>query len=109
MEDVELSLRVGKESRLVNTTKARCFHKDLGGETHGDWREIGRMQVINRWHVMTDVLGKAGPVDRNRFLYYQLYCILSESGMLFRGGRARSTFLRWYGRAQGILAVLSGT
>ena len=55
-EDVYLSTRVAQHWQLVNTRKARLFHKDLGGKSHRDWREIGKMSVINRWMVVRDVL-----------------------------------------------------
>jgi hypothetical protein len=55
-EDVYLSARVAKNWCLLNTRKARLFHKDLGGQTHRNWRDIGRMSVINRWMVVREVL-----------------------------------------------------
>jgi len=104
-EDVEASRIIKRDFRLVNTTKARCFHKDLGGKTHGNWVEIGKMQVRNRWHLMTDILGKNTLRDKLRFLYYQLYCVISESRLLFKHPEGKYTLLRWWGRFLGMLAL----
>jgi len=108
MEDVDLSCRVAKKHKLINSTKARVHHLDLGGETHSDWSAIGRMQVMNRWHVMTKVLGKNAPADTARFFYYQLYCMLSECRMLLSRRSAHGTIMRWFGRAVGMTALLAG-
>lgn len=55
-EDVYLSTRIGRHWHLVNTRRARLYHKDLGGKTHKNWREIGKMSVINRWKVVRESL-----------------------------------------------------
>jgi GT2 family glycosyltransferase len=108
MEDVDLSCRVAMKYRLINTTGARVRHFDLGGSTHAEWRAVGRMQVVNRWHVMTKVMGKNSALDTARFVYYQFYCILSESRMLLSRRSARGTVLRWMGRISGMGALLAG-
>lgn len=105
MEDVELSCRVAKSHRLTNTTKARLYHMDLGGKTHENWIEIGKMQVLNRWHVMTEVLDKRSPSDKCRFFYYQIYCVITESKLLFKWPELKYTLLRWWGRMLGCLKV----
>ncbi|NQU95342.1 MAG: glycosyltransferase family 2 protein [Candidatus Omnitrophica bacterium] len=105
MEDVELSCRIRKKHKLINTTKARCFHKDLGGKTHENWIEIGKMQILNRWHVMTKVMDKRLPSDKCRFFYYQIYCVITESKLLFKWPELKYTLLRWWGRILGCLKL----
>lgn len=106
IEDVELSSRIGKKYKLMNTTKGRCYHKDLGGKIHRSWRKVGKMQVLNRWYVMTKILKKETFSDKLRFFYYQLYCVIAETKMLFRWTTSRATLLRWWGRALGCLMLL---
>jgi len=55
-EDLYLSARVVKNRQLINTRMARLYHKDMGGGTHKNWREVGNMSVINRWMVVREVL-----------------------------------------------------
>lgn len=105
LEDVELSLRIGRAFKLINTTRARLFHKDLGGASHKDWVEIGRMQVLNRWSVMTDILEKKSPTDKLRFFYYQAYCLVTEAGPLLREPLLKKALLRWRGRLLGLWKI----
>ncbi|MFA5411468.1 MAG: glycosyltransferase [Candidatus Omnitrophota bacterium] len=105
LEDVDLSLRIGKAFKLINTTRARLYHKDLGGASHKDWVGIGRMQVLNRWSVMADVLEKKSPADKSRFFYYQAYCLVTEAGSLLRRPALKNTLLRWGGRLLGLWKI----
>jgi GT2 family glycosyltransferase len=70
-EDVELSSRVGKKYRLLNTTRARLFHLSLGCKTHPDWAAIGEMTILNRHLIMTRVLGRSSLAQVIRFLLYE--------------------------------------
>lgn len=107
-EDLHLSARVAKTHRLLNTTKARLFHKDLGGSTHTDWFAIGRMQVINRWIVLTDVLER-----RSLDLIIKFFAASLASSLIeLRKARAwhslRSTSVRSAGRLAGCFAIVRG-
>ena len=106
MEDVELSCRIGKLYKLINTTSARLYHEDLGGKTHKNWFDIGKMQVLNRWHVMVNVLHKNSPANKIRFFYYQIYCMIAEARMFLELPNAKHILLRWIGRAFGIVKIL---
>jgi hypothetical protein len=77
-EDVHLSTRIGRRFRLLNTTRARIFHADLGKDTHRDWAALGESQVRNRHLIMTAVLARKRLVDHFRlFAYEMLYCPLA--------------------------------
>lgn len=106
MEDVELSCRIAKRYKLINTTNARIYHKDLGGKTHKNWVAIGKMQVLNRWHVMVNVLNKNSSEDKIRFFYYQIYCVITETRLLLEWPSVKYTLLRWIGRSLGIAYIL---
>jgi glycosyltransferase involved in cell wall biosynthesis len=71
-EDVELSTRVGKKHRLLNTTRARLYHLSLGCKTHSDWTAIGEMSILNRHLIMTRVLGRTSLPHVIRFLLYEI-------------------------------------
>lgn len=106
-EDVHLSARVRKTHRLVHTTRARLFHKDLGGATHRNWLDLGRMQTVNRWIVMRDVLEHRSPADRLRFLAAQAFFLATDlrSGLK---GRARQTLPLAAGRILGCIQIAVG-
>lgn len=70
-EDVHLSARIGREYRLVNTTRARFEHLDLGRSTHTDWKALGESMVINRRAIMR-ILGRNRRVDRLRLFAYEV-------------------------------------
>jgi GT2 family glycosyltransferase len=72
-EDVDLSSRVAREYRLMNTTRARIVHYDLGKDTHKDWRALGKSMVINRYGIMANTMGRRGIVDHCRLLWYELF------------------------------------
>ncbi|MBN1353348.1 MAG: glycosyltransferase family 2 protein [Candidatus Omnitrophica bacterium] len=108
MEDVELSSRIGKKYRLINTSKARCFHKDLGGRTHKSWIFVEKMKVLNRWYVMTKVLEKYSLGDKIRFFYYQIvYCTLAEINFVKKRPDIKNKLARLTGRLWGIFSILA--
>lgn len=99
-EDVHLSSRVRKTHRLLNTTRARLYHLDLGGSTHRDWRRLGESMVINRHCIMNFVLG------RNRLRdYIQLfgYEIVYGSLTWLAGGVSPVRLVQLAGLMQGKL------
>lgn len=71
-EDVHLSCRVAQEYLLLNTTRARFFHHDLGQQTHRDWISLGRSVVINRFEILTVILGRCRRIDHMRFFVYEV-------------------------------------
>lgn len=77
-EDVHLSAQIAKSHKLLNTTRARLYHHDLGGSTHQNWAELGQSMVIHRHLIMTKVLGKRRFTDQVRlFLFEMVYGTLS--------------------------------
>lgn len=71
-EDVQLSTRIARDYRLLNTTRARVFHADLGKDTHRDWVALGESQVRNRHLIMTRVLGRDTLSDHLRLFAYEI-------------------------------------
>ena len=61
MEDLTLSLRVGRSWRLVNARTARIRHEDNPGDHKADPTALAEMALLNRHYVMTEVLGRRAP------------------------------------------------
>jgi GT2 family glycosyltransferase len=64
MEDLAVSLKVGKSWTLLNARTARIFHDSQPGDYKSSLVRISEMEVMNRHYVMTQVLG------RNKFRNY---------------------------------------
>jgi hypothetical protein len=108
MEDVHLSARVAKQYTLLNTSNARLYHKDLGGQTHQDWVALGESMVLNRHAVMVGVLGRTTPRDYLRFFAYEMvYGVVTS---MAKGSRQRSWPRRqvWRGKLRGFWKILRG-
>jgi glycosyltransferase involved in cell wall biosynthesis len=58
MEDVTLSVRVGRTWHLANARTARIFHDSQTGPHKADVSALAAMELINRHYVMTQVLGR---------------------------------------------------
>jgi GT2 family glycosyltransferase len=71
-EDVDISSRIAKSSRLLNTTRARVFHHDLGKGTHRDWRTLGKSMVMNRHGIMTRTMGRTGLLNNLRLFWFEM-------------------------------------
>ena len=56
MEDVTLSVRVGRDWRLANARTARIFHDSQPGAHKADVSALAAMELVNRHYVMTQVL-----------------------------------------------------
>jgi glycosyltransferase involved in cell wall biosynthesis len=58
MEDVTLSLTVGKNWKLANARTARIFHDSQPGDHKNNLGRLAQMELINRHYVMTQILEK---------------------------------------------------
>lgn len=84
MEDVTLSLLVGRRWRLVNARTARILHDSQPGEHKSDPQAVARMQLLNRHYVMTQVLHRRGIIAWARLCLWELFGLVSSG--LTRGG-----------------------
>jgi glycosyltransferase involved in cell wall biosynthesis len=84
MEDVTLSLLVGRKARLVNARTARIFHDSQPGAHKSSPCELAEMELTNRHYVMTRVLGRRSPMDYLRLLCWELF--QTTTGLLQSGG-----------------------
>jgi hypothetical protein len=85
MEDLALSLTVGKDWKLSNARTARIFHDSQPGKHKGDLVAMSRMEFVNRHYVMTKVLGKRDFGDYAKLALWELFK-LSSCAVEKRGG-----------------------
>jgi glycosyltransferase involved in cell wall biosynthesis len=77
MEDVTLSLTVGRRWKLANARTARIYHDSQPGSHKGSPRLVAEMQLINRHYVMTEVLGRSGISDYLKLFLFELFLLAS--------------------------------
>jgi glycosyltransferase involved in cell wall biosynthesis len=77
LEDLTLSLRVGKSWKLANVRTARIFHDSQPGEFKSKPAVISRMELINRHYVMTSILNRRGISDYARLALLELFGIVT--------------------------------
>lgn len=72
MEDVAVSSIIGRTHLLLNARTARIFHDSQQGSHKKNIRLVSEMALVNRYYVMTRILGRTG-------LVYTLKLFLLES------------------------------
>jgi glycosyltransferase involved in cell wall biosynthesis len=77
MEDVTLSLLVGRKARLVNARTARIFHDSQPGSHKADAVALAEMELVNRHYVMTAVLGRRGWGDCLRLVLWECFQLVA--------------------------------
>jgi glycosyltransferase involved in cell wall biosynthesis len=77
MEDVTLSLMVGRRWKLANARTARIYHDSQPGSHKLDPKVIAEMQLVNRHYVMTKVLGRSRVPDYLKLLLFELFSLAS--------------------------------
>jgi nucleoside-diphosphate-sugar epimerase/GT2 family glycosyltransferase len=77
MEDLTLSLTVGKRWKLANARTARIYHDSQGGSHKSDPGITAEMQVVNRYYVMKQVLGRTRLRDHLKLAVWMVFSDLS--------------------------------
>ena len=80
LEDVALSLTVGRKWRLANARHARIFHDTQPGEYKNSTIAMAKMELVNRHYVMTQVLGRRGLSDYAKLLLLETF--FAASGLV---------------------------
>lgn len=75
MEDVSLSLTVGKRWKLANARTARIFHDSQPGDHKDKTAKLAEMDLVNRHYVMTEIL------ERRQFYDYLKLTVLQGFGI----------------------------
>jgi glycosyltransferase involved in cell wall biosynthesis len=87
MEDLALSLIVGKCWTLANARTARIYHDSQPGTHKTDPAVLAEMQLRNRHYVMTKVLGRNSVSDYLKLIGFDLFSLAS----MLRERSTRST------------------
>ena len=77
MEDVTLSVIIGRKWKLANARTARIFHDSQPGSHKSDPTELSAMELINRHYVMTQILSRTGVVDYARLFLWEAFQLLA--------------------------------
>jgi glycosyltransferase involved in cell wall biosynthesis len=77
MEDLTLSLTVGRSWKLANARTARIYHDSQPGIHKFDPKRVAEMQLINRHFVMTRVLGRSRFSDYLKLLLFESFSLIS--------------------------------
>jgi glycosyltransferase involved in cell wall biosynthesis len=78
MEDVTLSLLVGKHWNLANARTAKIFHDSQPGDHKNNVRSLARMELVNRHYVMTQILERRQISDYGKLLVVELFGITAS-------------------------------
>jgi glycosyltransferase involved in cell wall biosynthesis len=73
MEDLALSLEVGKSWNLANARTARIFHDSQPADYKSDARLRSCMDLVNRHFVMTRIMGRHGFGDYFKLLLWEAF------------------------------------
>ncbi len=78
MEDLALSLEVGKKWKLYNVRHARIFHDSQPGDHKNSAFRVSRMEMINRHYIMKTVLRKTKFKDYIKLFIFEKWNILTS-------------------------------
>jgi glycosyltransferase involved in cell wall biosynthesis len=87
LEDLALSLRVGRQWKLANARTARIVHDSQPSAEKSDLAAMASMELINRHYVMTQVLGRRALKDYARLLLWEAFQVGASTASA-RNGRA---------------------
>jgi glycosyltransferase involved in cell wall biosynthesis len=79
MEDLTLSLIVGKKWKLANARTARIFHDSQPGDHKNNVTALAQMELVNRHYVMTKILHRQHLEDYFKLFVLQIYEIMATS------------------------------
>ena len=102
MEDVTLSLTVGKQWKLANARTARIFHDSQPGDHKNNLGVLAKMELVNRHFVMTQILERRGLKDYFKLAVLQFFEIAALL-QTWKGWKSLYIVLR--GKLQGIFEI----
>ena len=103
MEDVALSLTVGKKWKLRNARTARIYHDSQPAEYKSNQSALARMELINRHYVMTRILGRTSAIDCAKLTLLETFGIVTP---LVSARAWKSLPAVLLGKARAIVAML---
>jgi len=103
MEDVALSLTVGKTWKLMNARTARIYHDSQAAEYKSNLSALAAMELINRHYVMTGILGRNSALDYVKLTLLETFGIVTP---LVSARTWKSLPAILIGKAYGIVKML---
>lgn len=97
MEDLALSLKTGKQWKLYNVRTARIFHDSQPGIHKSNVIELAKMELVNRYFIMTEILDKKALKYKIQLIIFQLFQIIT-SGNFFN-------LNTWKGKLKGLKQI----
>jgi hypothetical protein len=79
MEDVALSLTVGKKWKLANARTARIFHDSQPGDYKDNQSAMAKMELINRHFIMSRIMGRTKVVDYLKLALLEAFGVATSS------------------------------
>lgn len=76
-EDVTVSSNVGRTWKLANVRTARVYHDSQPGDYKKSIYVLSKMELVNRYYVMTRVLNRRGISNLFRLMLVELYKVSS--------------------------------
>lgn len=77
MEDLCLSIVVGRSWKLMNARTARIYHDSQPGFHKLDPELLAEMQLVNRHYVMTKILGRSRVSDYIKLMLFETFSVAS--------------------------------
>ena len=77
MEDMTVSLIVGRTWRLANARTARIYHDSVQSGDKTNIKAMSQMELVNRHYVMCQILGRDTTSDYLKLFILQLFGVLS--------------------------------
>ncbi len=75
MEDLALSLTVGKKWKLANARTARIYHDSQPADYKKNRAAIAQMELVNRHYIMTSILGRRHVIDYAKLALLEGFCV----------------------------------
>jgi hypothetical protein len=105
MEDVALSLNVGKKWKLANARTARIFHDSQPARYKDNQAAMARMELINRHFIMSRILARTRACDYLKLALLELFGV-ATSLTSAKGWRALPSVL--VGKAGAVRSIVRG-
>jgi len=85
LEDLALSLVVGKHWKLANARTARIYHDSQSGDHKRNIAELSRMELVNRHYVMKHILQRHKINDYWKLCVWELFVLITSARSLHSG------------------------
>lgn len=103
MEDVTLSLIMGRNWKLANARTARIFHDSQPGDHKSNRAVLAKMELVNRHYVMTQILERRQLQDYGKLTVLQLFEIAALL-QTWKGWKSLPIVLK--GKLEAVLEIL---